>query len=45
MKGVKGAEGENGAKGEWALGTGRRTVWVGPSAGDLPLRMTAEVRA
>lgn len=43
--GDKGEEGGKGARGEWVLGTGRRTVWVGPSAGDLPLRTTAEVRA
>lgn len=29
----------------WVLGTGRRSVWVGASSGDLRLRTTAEVRA
>lgn len=28
---------------DWVLGTGRRTVWVGASAGDLRLRTTVEV--
>ncbi|NGO12159.1 beta-glucosidase [Streptomyces sp. HC44] len=29
---------------DWVLGTGRRTVWLGASAGDLRLRTVAEVR-
>ncbi|MEU6377348.1 glycoside hydrolase family 3 N-terminal domain-containing protein [Streptomyces sp. NPDC046909] len=28
---------------DWVLGTGRRTVWIGASSGDLRLRTTAEV--
>ncbi|MEV0173796.1 glycoside hydrolase family 3 C-terminal domain-containing protein [Streptomyces sp. NPDC050803] len=28
---------------DWVLGTGRRTVWVGASAGDLRLRTSVEV--
>ncbi|MFE4669259.1 beta-glucosidase [Streptomyces sp. NPDC056716] len=30
---------------DWALGTGRRTVWVGASSGDLGLRTAVEVEA
>ncbi|NGO12656.1 beta-glucosidase [Streptomyces sp. HC44] len=30
---------------DWVLGTGRRTVWVGASAGDLRLRTAVEVHA
>ncbi|MGI5198507.1 beta-glucosidase [Streptomyces sp. CA-288835] len=30
---------------DWVLGTGRRTVWVGASAGELRLRTVAEVHA
>ncbi|MER5378688.1 fibronectin type III-like domain-contianing protein [Streptomyces sp. NPDC002688] len=29
----------------WVLGTGRRTLWVGASSGDLRLSTAAEVRA
>jgi beta-glucosidase len=27
----------------WVLGTGARTVWVGPSSADLPLRTTVDI--